>query len=887
MLRDELYEGSPLSKHFGSVFQPTEYEPSPYEPSELASVGIAMKSLALLVFLFLFIPGSGELVWDGLPLNSRAEIVALVLFVVVVFSSRVRVRASTWLKAFRWNGLLKPGIAILCLLKFLSFAWSPMSQGFEACYRSLYNPIEDSKVCEKSFDAPFLRANGLPFKNTSRVEPTVDFGKSPYDWSLPFMNEYPRLGALWLERFPFQASYFAALRGESENTVLPIYAIGELSARVANGHSIQAINYDRPFLSVLRLPRSSEALFVDYQYRDEEQSDPETRPAPRGPYAQLKIGDPMSLNDLLTVARVRLTGTVSFEDGTHSSTLTVRDSEGNLVEVNDVNAQRRSESESDELLRLFDIEIEFAANNLERSPLEVQNHKGDTLGVVTVNKTFSLVPQFKPSAALSGDSQLGVALTVDRSSLKAATPGVRDTPGPALRSLLVFIDAATLLTLLVLFLAVMTTMKLALFQALVLAALAWIAVKPLDAILPSFLGGGRELVVPYALISALLVWCRNKIVKFPLAFLLPLSLVLAWQKVFEHLHFNHPGQGDHWWGNLLFYWRDSDWFANNGYARTIFVEGSLQGGERVFWFQAAPRYLAVVARYVLGENDVLIGLIAVTLGFLTVGALVAKLASSQLGPAGNILAMFAGFIGLIFFGDQMITALGFFVASEYPTWIAILGTTAFLLDPRSEPRIWVIASMSGALAAIVHFRPNNLFVSVALFVLVICRKTDRENHWVWWRQVGWAIASYAIVLSLSLIHNLYYGARFTPFTGNASINYAFSWTEIWSTHGIGGALSIIWAQVRALMYWRVPNDPSYAIVFWGAQLLLLAAIFERARKRVLRSFPLLFALLPLSYIAPMLKFQYSSYYPRHLVAASLLCMCCAILVWPRTLQRRR
>ena len=38
-----------------------------------------MKSLALLVFLFLVVPGSGQLVWDGLPLSTRAELAPVIV----------------------------------------------------------------------------------------------------------------------------------------------------------------------------------------------------------------------------------------------------------------------------------------------------------------------------------------------------------------------------------------------------------------------------------------------------------------------------------------------------------------------------------------------------------------------------------------------------------------------------------------------------------------------------------------------------------------------------------------------------------------------------------------------------------------------------------------
>ena len=143
------------------------------------------------------------------------------------------------------------------------------------------------------------------------------------------------------------------------------------------------------------------------------------------------------------------------------------------------------------------------------------------------------------------------------------------------------------------------------------------------------------------------------------------------------------------------------------------------------------------------------------------------------------------------------------------------------------------------------------------------------------------MAVFIVGLPLSLLHNLFYGNTFMPFTGNASINYAFNWTEVWSLEGIDGAIAVIWSQLRTLMYWREPNDPNYAIFFWGSQLVLIAAIFVRIRRRILNRFASLIALLPLAYVAPMLKFQFTSYFPRFIVAASLLCACSGVLIWPR------
>jgi hypothetical protein len=350
------------------------------------------------------------------------------------------------------------------------------------------------------------------------------------------------------------------------------------------------------------------------------------------------------------------------------------------------------------------------------------------------------------------------------------------------------------------------------------------------------------------------------------------------------LYFNHPEQYPRWWGKLLFYWRDSDWFVARGNARAIFTTGSLEANDSVFFSQAASRYLAFANNLLLGEQDVLIGLVSLMIGFLIVLVLAARIADSHQNRLGQRIGIFTAFIGLIFVGDQLIVAFAFFISSEYPTWIALLGITAYLINPRSETRLWSTTLVAATLAILVHFRPNSIFTFIAMLPILILTRADRSIREQGVKQTAWAVSVFFAILPLSLLHNLFYGARFEPFTGNASINYAFSWTGIWAEEGFGGAIAIIWSQLRAFMYWGIPNDPSYAIIFWGSQLLLILALAWRAcLKSILRPMTLA-ALLPLTYVIPMLKFQFTSYYPRFIVAASLLCLVSALLIWPRDEQ---
>jgi len=214
----------------------------------------------------------------------------------------------------------------------------------------------------------------------------------------------------------------------------------------------------------------------------------------------------------------------------------------------------------------------------------------------------------------------------------------------------------------------------------------------------------------------------------------------------------------------------------------------------------------------------------------------------------------------------------------------MLAITAFLINPTPEHRTWVTTTLAATLAALVHFRPNSVFVFVALLPLLLMRaRTSRPAASS--RQMAWAIAAFVMVLPLSLLHNVYYGEEFVPFTANAAINYAFSWTDAWGEFGFSQSIELIWTQLRSYMYWRVPHDPNFMFFFWGSQLVFLAAVAARVRRQLLRTPNSLVVALPAAYVLPMLKYQLTSYYPRMITTASLLCLVAGLLLWTDTTRR--
>jgi len=585
----------------------------------------------------------------------------------------------------------------------------------------------------------------------------------------------------------------------------------------------------------------------------------------------LKIGEPMTAAELVGVSRVLFTADLASGG---VSDVAVVDRDANPVEITEIPAP-----DEGSLRRGFDVEFEFLASVIERSPLRV-TAAGREIATITTTPGDPFRIQVTPTI----DSQASAALTTERDSLTALAPDARTDPNLGLTLLLVLLDLSTLLILAALAYVLIRTMRSDLTKALALAATAWLAIEPLDAILPGFVGGGRELVIPYGLIAIAIVALRTPIQRYPLAYLLPLASVLATQKILDHVHYNHPTQRANWWGKLIYQWRDGDWFVARGNGRSIFLTGSLEANDSVFFSQAASRYLAFLSSYLLGENDVLIGLVSMTIGFIVVCLLAARFADRNDNTTSRLAATFVAFISLIFLGDQLIVAFAFFVSSEYPTWIAMLAITAFLINPTPEQRVWVTTTLAATLAALVHFRPNSAFVCVALLLLLVTKVLGSRQRAANFQTLS-ALAAFAVVLPLSLIHNLYYGNTFLPFVGNASLIYAVDWTDTFQKGGLDQIFSTAWVQFSQVMYWRVPNDPSYMIFFWGSQLALVVALVWRARRGEFFRAASLVALLPLTYAAPMLKFFFDSYYPRFIVSASLLCLIAGLLLWTDTTRR--
>lgn len=108
--------------------------------------------------MFLVVPGSGLLRFNGLPLSSKIEFTVFAISLVALFSGKSRGRCKallSWRKG-KSNQWLFTILLAAIALKFFTFVLAPIGNGFESCYRSVYAPLNQEIKCEKSFEAPFL-----------------------------------------------------------------------------------------------------------------------------------------------------------------------------------------------------------------------------------------------------------------------------------------------------------------------------------------------------------------------------------------------------------------------------------------------------------------------------------------------------------------------------------------------------------------------------------------------------------------------------------------------------------------------------------------------------------------------------------------------------------
>ena len=326
-----------------------------------------------------------------------------------------------------------------------------------------------------------------------------------------------------------------------------------------------------------------------------------------------------------------------------------------------------------------------------------------------------------------------------------------------------------------------------------------------------------------------------------------------------------------WWNVPQFRQRDSDWFVHQGLARMIFTENSLRGGESIFYFQPAMRYLIVLGHLVFGNNDVLMSILLVITLFSTVSIVLRRIETKeQLFLFLPVLTMTSM---IILFSEMNMSSYIFNLTTELPTWI-ILFVFLYLVCTENFST-WRVISLGLVAGLAMNFRPNQVpgWGYVTIVVALGLFNTRRFNSQT--KRLLWLLTLAAIsTASLSFIHNLYFGRSLVLFSSSGALSQEYPWKILFEMFYDAEARRIVLEKFRSLTmstvlplsrdkYWQYTNSFQLMHISWLISLFLAFRIGSR------HFLTAVYAVVPIAFLVPMVMFDSSSYFPRHLVIINL------------------
>jgi hypothetical protein len=841
-----------------------------------------VKKYWILWFAFLAAPGSGFLRFDGIPFSSKTEFAVLAVSVVGALLPTARLTLKKFVQGGDGlNGQLATLIlACAIVVKLFTFVLLPLGEGFEACYRSIYAPLPSGK-CEKSFESPFLTNDLINVQGSiTRMEPHIDFGSlitdpnspngaSATSWKLPFANDYPRLSAPWLDRLPFTA-HFGTMVSVKARSVLPIEYIGELKVDV-DGKIYSGISYKK--LETLWVPVQSgkNSLRIIYKFADDNTSVvPDIAPVIQGPWAHLFVGEPISLKEAKSNLQVLIKGwVVNSEQKSAPKFVELRNGSGALVGRFATYARPDLAGFfPDRPLTNSGFDLTILADSL--APGVTKLTLVDPVGGTPI---ANIALDFDPSLGklqatpmMIGEVGRGSAfdsVMTQSKNRSPLAPGRPIEPTKLQQALLLLIDSFVLVLL-----AAVSTAGVWLLGKrrrelpIVVAGITTAsALATYSLPIPSAIAGIPLFAASALSITSLLILLRKKPSALLLASLVPLTIlaskpILSMNRLYNGL-FDAP-----WWRFPLWYGRGGDWFVTQGYARTIFVENSLRGGENLFYFQPGVRYFVFLQHLLLGENDVLLQML-IAIGLLTLIVIVARNVLSTIADTPRQVAVYF-FVAVAFPMVMSFEMIGFAVvqASEYPTWLLTFLIFGIVMTGKITPRSAI--ALSALCALIPQFRPNQIFGAICLFILLQFEVAEGTTKLQILHRIRMVIV-FGVVLSLSLFHNLYYAASFTLFSSSGALNADFTFVELINVLHDSEFRNFVIDKLRIALWWRNVGVNTTQLSFWTFQLIWLLALIRAVIVRS-TSIRIWIALaLPFAYLVPLLPYKYESYWPRHIV----------------------
>ena len=740
-----------------------------------------IKRQPFLVFLLaaaFVLPTSPRLVLSGIPFLSPIEVVALVVLLIALANRESRAKFYYQIQAPHIRSMLALGLIGLIFLKILLFAKFPLRDGFEACYRSTYDTVG---VCERSYNSPFYRNDDVNARgDITRIDSSINFGSTSTDpnslaglsksnWNLPFTNDYPRFSALWMDRLPFEA-YYAGEIEVKKSGFIPVEFAGELNIALG-AETYKFVSYGVKEKLLIPVDKGKVTLRIQYRFRDtNDTKTPESPPKPNGPYASLFLGSVVSSFNELSQHLVVKGWVASKSPNNGVKKIVLLDQSGKVLQANDTYYRP-------DVHQALAMSVKQNTGFVVSSQLPEDKHGRNTpyfLNAIFADGASKRIAEVnwaglarltnKPSVIFIDNDSLITNLDFAGTEIsqKSVTLAAQRSNQPSFvwKLLLLLIDGLQFLGLLSLLANVVASTRTQIYRGISRAMLAVVLITVLRIPSMHFL---ENQITFEILICIVLFAClyrndtRGRWVSIVLSFgFILLAPSLNFLQRFYGIDANS------WWGQIIFRSRDSDWLVYQGYARQIFINQSLRGGESIFYFMPGMRYLVYLEHLFFGENDVFIALFS-TVTMISIAAMVLFAALKELPKPYNRIIFGTFSLLILQLSQPLILELSMSTAAEVPAWLLFMGASVLAFRKSSnELQRTVAAAMLGLVA---NFRPNYSFAVVWTFLLMAIVVVLIEKG-IFDKTLNLAriTIAFTFTLSLSLMHNLYYGGSGIPFT---------------------------------------------------------------------------------------------------------------------------
>jgi hypothetical protein len=631
-------------------------------------------------------------------------------------------------------------------------------------------------------------------------------------------------------------------------------------------------------------------FILDFKFADLDVSEiPDIQPPIRGPWAQLFVGKPMSVKSAMSGLTLNLRGWSVVQSKTLAPNIfEVRNERGDVL----ANAKPLIREDIATLFKSkklkysgFDLSVpgldlenlntkfELVASYPDGSEVslgKLSHAKQNPLDVSTVE-----ISQQAKSADTAFDAVWFSIDTHKKSPLKSTV--LRHTREVSL--LFGIVDLLVMLGTFLILIVSIVAVKQKLLEAVKLLALVLLGKAILD-FLPFDWWGFKSTVIP-VLVALLIGYSLRQNKTLNLIGVIPVALATIFEPTL-YLARSFMGLANApWWGFQLFRGRDSDWFVTQGFARRIFVDASLNGGENIFYFQPATRYLVFVQHLLLGENDVLLGIL-MAVSLLTAAVFAARETLKYLITKHEQLLITSFIVAcFVIFTQQLFLTFALAPSSEYTTWILIFLSFGLIIRGNISHPIAIGASILAGLTS--QFRPNQAFGALFLFLLIQSNLELRGNSRRVLDRIQLLIV-FAVTASLSLIHNVYYGERFLMFSSTGPLNSNFSYSSLLHIFNDEGARAIFLSKLGMNFNYGLHQTP-LSISFWIFDILWLLAVAQTIRLKNVEFRIWIVLIFPIAYLVPQIPYDIASYYPRHIVATHLAFGLSGLYVLSRVSQK--